>query len=103
MVSNTRGDTTKGDFKSYNYPDRNLVINWTDNSRGDGAAIRDAEVNAKILLSMLISQGMNGQIKALSVMQPPILRPAVISISLPIMTVYIRKGKGQQRLRDSRT
>lgn len=31
MVSNTRGDTTKGDFKSYNYPDRNLVINWTDN------------------------------------------------------------------------
>lgn len=49
MVSNTRGDTTKGDFKSYNYPDRNLVINWTDNSRGDGAAIRDAEVNAKNL------------------------------------------------------
>lgn len=49
MVSNTRGDTTKGDFTSYNYPDRNLVINWTDNSRGDGAAIRDAEVNAKNL------------------------------------------------------
>lgn len=47
MVSNTRGDTSKGDFKSYNYPDRNLVINWTNNSRGDGAAIRDAEVNAK--------------------------------------------------------
>lgn len=49
MVSNTRGGTTTGDFKSYNYPDRNLVINWTDNSRGDGAAIRDAEVNAKNL------------------------------------------------------
>ena len=49
MVSNTHGDTTKGDFKSYNYLDRNLVINWTDNSRGDGAAIRDAEVNAKNL------------------------------------------------------
>ena len=49
MVSNTRGGTTAGDFKSYNYPDRNLVINWTDNSRGDGAAIRDAEVNAKNL------------------------------------------------------
>ena len=47
MVSETRGDTGKGDFKSYDHPDRNLVINWTDNSRGDGAAIRDAQVNAK--------------------------------------------------------
>lgn len=49
MVNNTHGDTSKGDLKSYNYPDRNLVINWTDNSRGDGTAIRDAEVNAKNL------------------------------------------------------
>ena len=47
MVSESRGDTSKGDFKSYDYPDRNLVINWTDNSRGDGAAIRDAQVKAK--------------------------------------------------------
>lgn len=47
MVSNTRGDTSKGDFKSYDYPNRNLVINWTDDSRSDGSAIRDAEVNAK--------------------------------------------------------
>lgn len=38
MVSESRGDTSKGDFKSYDHPDRNLVINWTDNSRGDGAA-----------------------------------------------------------------
>lgn len=47
MVSESRGDTSKGDFKSYDHPDRNLVINWTDNSRGDGAAIRDAQVKAK--------------------------------------------------------
>ena len=47
MVSSTRGDVNRGDFKSYDYPDRNLVIKWTDNSRGDGAAIRDAEVKAK--------------------------------------------------------
>lgn len=47
MVSSTRGNTAVGDFKSYNYPERNLVINWTNDSRGDGAAIRDAEVNAK--------------------------------------------------------
>lgn len=47
MVSSSRGDTSKGDFQSYDHPDRNLVINWTDDSRGDGAAIRDADVNAK--------------------------------------------------------
>lgn len=47
MVSSTRGDVNRGDFKSYDHPDRNLVIKWTDNSRGDGAAIRDAEVKAK--------------------------------------------------------
>ena len=46
MVSPTRGNMA-GDFKTYDYPDRNLVINWTDNSRGDGAPIRDATVNAK--------------------------------------------------------
>ena len=46
-ISNTMGDTTKGDFKSYNYPDRNLVITWTDSSRGDGSPIRDADVYAK--------------------------------------------------------
>lgn len=47
MVSPTRGNTAAGDFKTYDYPDRNLVINWTNNSRGDGAPIRDATVNAK--------------------------------------------------------
>lgn len=47
MVSLTRGNTAVGDFKTYNYPDRNLVINWTNDSRGDGSAIRDATVNAK--------------------------------------------------------
>lgn len=46
-ISNTMGDTTKGDLKSYNYPDRNLVITWTDSSRGDGSPIRDADVYAK--------------------------------------------------------
>lgn len=47
MVSSTRGDVNQGDFKSYNHSDRNLVIKWTNGSRGDGAAIRDAEVKAK--------------------------------------------------------
>ena len=47
MVSPTRGNTAVGDFTTYDYPDRNLVINWTNNSRGDGAPIRDATVNAK--------------------------------------------------------
>ena len=47
LISNTRGDTAKGDFKSYNYPDRNLVITWTNSSRSDGSPIRDADVSAK--------------------------------------------------------
>lgn len=47
MVSSTRGNVNRGDFKSYDHPDRNLVIKWTNDSRGDGAAIRDAEVKAK--------------------------------------------------------
>lgn len=47
MVSPTRGNTAVGDFTTYDYPDRNLVINWTDSSRLDGSAIRDANVNAK--------------------------------------------------------
>lgn len=35
MVSTTRGDENIGDFKAYDHPDRNLVINWTeDNGRG---------------------------------------------------------------------
>lgn len=46
MVSPTRGNM-EGDFKTYDYPDRNLVINWTNTSRGDGAPIRAATVNAK--------------------------------------------------------
>ena len=37
----------EGDLSSYDHADRNLVINWTDSSRGDGSAIRDANVNAK--------------------------------------------------------
>ena len=47
MVSRTRGNTQAGDFTSYDHPDRNLIINWTNDSRGDGAAIRDADVTAK--------------------------------------------------------
>lgn len=47
MVSGSRGNLAAGDLKSFDFPDRNLVINWTNNSRGDGSAIRDAEVNAK--------------------------------------------------------
>lgn len=36
MVSETRGNTAIGDYKSYEHPDRDLVINWThDNNRGD--------------------------------------------------------------------
>ena len=35
MVSSTRGDVNRGDFKAYDHPDRNLVIKWTDNSRLD--------------------------------------------------------------------
>lgn len=47
MVSSTRGDVNRGDFKAYDHPDRDLVIKWTGNSRDDAAAIRDAEVKAK--------------------------------------------------------
>ena len=50
MVSETRGNTAIGDYKSYEHPDRDLVINWThDNNRGDGSAIRDAIVKVKNL------------------------------------------------------
>ena len=48
MVSSNRGGAA-GDMKSYDHADRNLVINWTDGSRGDGSAIRNAEVTAKNL------------------------------------------------------
>lgn len=37
----------EGDLSGYDHSDRNLVINWTDSSRGDGSAIRDANVNAQ--------------------------------------------------------
>lgn len=48
MVSPTRGDLNKGDLHSYDHADRNLVINWdAQNGRGDGSAIRNANVNAK--------------------------------------------------------
>ncbi len=47
MVSPTRGNTAVGDFSTYDHADRNLVINWTNTSRGDGAPIRAATVNAK--------------------------------------------------------
>lgn len=47
LISTTR-DTMDGDMHTYNHADRNLVINWyKDNGRGDGSAIRDANVNAK--------------------------------------------------------
>ena len=47
IISNTRADVSKGDLKTYNHPDRNLFIQWIDNSRGDGSPIRDADVYAK--------------------------------------------------------
>lgn len=47
MVSSTKGNISRGDFKSYDHPDRNLVIKWIYNSRDGAAAIRDAEVKAK--------------------------------------------------------
>lgn len=47
-ISTTMADTSKGDLKTYDHTDRNLVINWNkDNNRGDGSAIRNANVNAK--------------------------------------------------------
>ena len=47
MISTTRGNT-EGDMHTYDHADRNLVINWNaQNGRGDGSAIRDANVNAK--------------------------------------------------------
>lgn len=47
MISTTR-DTMEGDMHTYDHADRNLVINWdAQNGRGDGSAIRDANVNAK--------------------------------------------------------
>lgn len=91
MVSETRGDTGKGDFKSYDHPDRNLVINWTDDSRGDGAAIRDAQVNAKILRLILILKEISGRIKGLSLMVIPRFRPVEIFVSILMMMVYILK------------
>lgn len=42
MVSPSRGNTAMGDFSTYDHADRNLVIQWNNNSRGDGAPIRDA-------------------------------------------------------------
>lgn len=47
MISTTR-DNMEGDMHTYDYTNRNLVINWNaQNGRGDGSAIRDANVNAK--------------------------------------------------------
>lgn len=47
MISTTR-DNMKGDMHTYDHADRNLVIKWDENNdRGDGSAIRDANVNAK--------------------------------------------------------
>lgn len=47
LISRTRANLSKGDLTTYQHPDRNLVITWTDNSRGDGSPIRDADVSAK--------------------------------------------------------
>lgn len=46
-ATNTDTLTNQTVSSSYDHPDRNLVIEWTNDFRGDGAAIRDAEVNAK--------------------------------------------------------
>lgn len=47
LISSNRGNTNYGDLNTYKYPDRNLVITWTDDSRGDGSPIRNADVYAK--------------------------------------------------------
>lgn len=47
LISSNRGNTNYGDLNTYKYNDRNLVIIWTDNSRGDGSPIRNADVSAK--------------------------------------------------------
>lgn len=46
-VSSTRGDVKWGDLNSYDHPDRDLVIKWTNHSITDDAPILDAEVKAK--------------------------------------------------------
>ncbi|WP_303142410.1 autotransporter outer membrane beta-barrel domain-containing protein [uncultured Dialister sp.] len=49
-ISTTMADTSKGDLKTYDHTDRNLVINWNkDNNRDDGSAIRNSTVKAKNL------------------------------------------------------
>ena len=49
-ISTNMADTSKGDLKTYDHTDRNLVINWNkDNHRGDGSAIRNSTVKAKNL------------------------------------------------------
>ena len=47
LISSDRGSTNYGDLNTYKYPDRNLFIKWTDDSRGDGSPIRNADVYAK--------------------------------------------------------
>ena len=47
LISSDRGSTNDGDLNTYKYPDRNLFIKWTDDSRGDGSPIRNADVYAK--------------------------------------------------------
>lgn len=45
-VSQTSGNKS-GDLDSYNHPDRNLEIKWTDDSRGNKAPVCDGTVTAK--------------------------------------------------------
>lgn len=45
-VSQTSGNIA-GDLDSYNHPDRNLEIKWTDDSRGNKAPVCDGTVTAK--------------------------------------------------------
>lgn len=45
-ISQTSGNR-EGDLDSYNHPDRALVINWTDDSRGNKAPVCDGTVTAK--------------------------------------------------------
>lgn len=46
LISTNRAGVA-GDLKTYNYPDRNLVIIWNNDKREDGCAIRNADVTAK--------------------------------------------------------
>ena len=103
MVSETRGNTAIGDYKSYEHPDRDLVINWThDNNRGDGSAIRDAIVKVKNLTINTDFVGNQWDDKAVISDKKHILQQPVILILLHMMMLFIRKRTERLLLIDLR-